>query len=193
MVGNPTFGINSTYAGARVFAFVIQACLVSGAVCVCYTFRPTSTVWIPEVFGQADTRASPISLPALRVGSTRGRSARRSFFFHSRSYWYGTAPIEWIPSEPSLALAMWGMVGYHTLRIKTTRTRTRIFASFVDTGQVPGTFLIDGAFRPAVGGSPNVIRQTRTDCLSINGSTLRVGPTWCGLAWIGRINLNRGL
>lgn len=61
VIDHVTFGIDSAHPWAWVFAFVIDAGLVTWAIAIGHTFRTASTVRIAEVFRQTYTRASTIT------------------------------------------------------------------------------------------------------------------------------------
>jgi hypothetical protein len=121
-------------------------------------------------------------------GSTGGAAMiyvmRSSWGFRMELTWNWEASSERITGKSRLTAADGAVIDHLTVGIESASSRARIGAFLIDTSFVLGTFGTDNAFRSTTGRTSSIIRQTRTNGLSVYFAALTVRSAWTRLTRI---------
>ena len=181
MVDHLTLGIDPAGAHTGINALEVAAGLVRRTFRVDGAFRPTISIGIAEIAPDAGARGSLRLRPALGIRAARRREAGVPRGFHRlrRRYcfWDLVALAKGVALVASWTFTHRNMILRVTVGVESAGATARVQAVLLDTRLALGAFVIDDAFRAAVGRCTQKARITAAHGRLAEWLAGSIGPT----------------
>ena len=184
-----TCGMGATHTRTWVSTFVVDACLVGGAVWIDCALVLAFNVGIAFKTRQTDAGSCLVPFPTLRVDSTRRWVAWIYNLWANGSCWWSSTLTEGISDVALVTDADWHMVSHATISIDTTEARAWVLALASDASLVRGAVRVDDTLWPAVGWGADHIWEARTLAALTNYPRwVAVWTAWIRITWVNIFN-----